>query len=65
MARDPIILHTQRLQDAGFAPAQLAEIEDQVASEVADAVAFAKASAVPEPTELFEDLWATPLETAP
>lgn len=62
-ARDPIDLLRSLLVEGG-AVADLATIEAAVAAEVAEAVAFAKASPVPAPAELFEDLWATPLDAA-
>jgi acetoin:2,6-dichlorophenolindophenol oxidoreductase subunit alpha len=63
-ARDPIALLRSVLLAAGAAADDLAAIEAAVAAEVAEAVAFAKASPVPAPAELFEDLWATPLDAA-
>ncbi|MFI5046317.1 MAG: thiamine pyrophosphate-dependent dehydrogenase E1 component subunit alpha [Acidimicrobiia bacterium] len=60
--RDPILLLADRLRGAGVAEGEITAIEGAVAEAVADAVAFAKASPMPEPHELFEDLWATPLE---
>ena len=55
--RDPIALLA-----ASCDSAQVAAIEKEAAQEVADAVTFAKSSPMPEPGELFDDLWATPLE---
>jgi pyruvate dehydrogenase E1 component alpha subunit len=62
-ARDPVALLRARLLGEGAAEDDLAEIEAAVTAEVAEAVAFAKASPMPEPEELFDDLWATPLGT--
>ncbi|MBO0727759.1 MAG: thiamine pyrophosphate-dependent dehydrogenase E1 component subunit alpha [Acidimicrobiaceae bacterium] len=61
--RDPINLLVARLRDEfGIRDEELGSIQETVARDVADAVAFAKESAMPAPEELFEDLWATPLE---
>jgi acetoin:2,6-dichlorophenolindophenol oxidoreductase subunit alpha len=65
LARDPIKLHrTRLLSQYGIMSDVLEGIEEAAAVDVKDAVAFAKSSPVPEPEELFEDLWATPLEGA-
>jgi pyruvate dehydrogenase E1 component alpha subunit len=62
-ARDPVALLRARLISEGCREEDLAAIEAEAREDVAEAVRFAKASPVPEPEELFEDLWATPLET--
>ena len=64
--RDPIDILTQRWrQESGEADAERAAIDEAVTREVREAVQFAKDSPVPAPDELFEDLWATPLESVP
>lgn len=64
-ARDPVALLRAALLGAGSATAEdLAAMEAAAAAEVAEAVAFAKASPMPAPEELFDDLWATPLDAA-
>jgi pyruvate dehydrogenase E1 component alpha subunit len=61
--RDPIQLLARRLGDEhGLGEAELAEMEESAAQDVRDAVQFARESPMPEPEELFEGLWATPLE---
>lgn len=60
--RDPIDLHSTRLRERGVAEDQLRSMGESVAKEVADALQFAKDSPMPSPHELFEDLWATPVE---
>jgi TPP-dependent pyruvate/acetoin dehydrogenase alpha subunit len=61
--RDPIKLLGARLRDEfGVSESELGEMEEAAAQEVRDAVQFAKESPMPDPEELFEDLWATPLE---
>ena len=64
--RDPIDILTQRWrQESAEADAERAAIDEAVTREVREAVQFAKDSPVPAPDELFEDLWATPLESVP
>jgi pyruvate dehydrogenase E1 component alpha subunit len=63
-ARDPLTLLQSRLVAEGTTEDELAAIEAAAAAEVAEAVAFAKASPVPAAEELFDGLWATPLGTA-
>jgi pyruvate dehydrogenase E1 component alpha subunit len=61
--RDPILLATERLRDVeGVGQEAIDALAEEVAAEIADAVKFAKESPMPGPDELFEDLWATPLE---
>lgn len=62
-ARDPIKLLTEKLRSDGTAQAEIDAIDAAAAAEVAEAVAFAKASPMPGPEELFDDLWATPTES--
>lgn len=61
--RDPVGLLTARLVRDGTARAEIDAITEAAAAEVRDAVAFAKASPMPGPEELFDDLWATPIES--
>jgi pyruvate dehydrogenase E1 component alpha subunit len=62
-ARDPVGLLTARLLADGTAQAEIDAIEANAAAAVKEAVAFAKASPMPAPEELFDDLWATPIES--
>jgi pyruvate dehydrogenase E1 component alpha subunit len=63
--RDPIdILSARWRQEFGADEGERAAIDDDVRREVRDAVQFAKDSPLPSPDELFQDLWATPLERA-
>lgn len=62
--RDPISLLTARMVEDGVPEAELAKIEEDAASEVAQAVEFAKASPQPSPEELWDGLWASPVEVA-
>ncbi len=62
--RDPIDILAARLrQHSGVSDDEMAQLQEQVAEQIADAVRFAKESPMPAPEELFEDLWATPLES--
>jgi 2-oxoisovalerate dehydrogenase E1 component len=64
--RDPLVLYRARLLEEGAVDAATLEhIDAEVAAEVADAVAFARASPVPDPASAFEDLWATPIARTP
>lgn len=61
--RDPIDMLAARMRDLGaVGDEELAALEERVAQEVADAVRFARESPMPDPDELFDGLWATPLE---
>ncbi|OHV39352.1 MULTISPECIES: thiamine pyrophosphate-dependent dehydrogenase E1 component subunit alpha [Pseudofrankia] len=64
-SRDPVELLRARLLAGGVAEDQLAALAQAAADEVRAAVAFAKRSPQPAPAELFEDLWATPLDAGP
>ena len=60
--RDPIQLHTARLLDQGMATEQeIAQIHDEEKSRVDEATKFARESPYPEPSELFEDMFAVPI----
>ena len=60
--RDPIVIHTERLVAQGIASAEECEaISAEEKAKVEEAVEFARASPFPEPEELFEDMWATPI----
>jgi pyruvate dehydrogenase E1 component alpha subunit len=57
MARDPVGGLARRLERAGLLPpARRAALDARIEAEVADAVAFAKASPFPEPAALFADV---------
>jgi acetoin:2,6-dichlorophenolindophenol oxidoreductase subunit alpha len=63
--RDPIQILARHLDvELGGAEHHVAEIREAVEQEVREAVQFAKESPMPGPEELFEGLWATPLEAA-
>jgi pyruvate dehydrogenase E1 component alpha subunit len=63
-SRDPIDLLADRWQREFGDDSERAAIDEAVTKEVRDAVQFAKESPMPNPDELFDDLWATPLESA-
>jgi pyruvate dehydrogenase E1 component alpha subunit len=56
-ARDPIALYRAKLAGAGVPAAHLDEIDEAVAAEVADAIAFARSSPYPEQAEAFDDVF--------
>jgi acetoin:2,6-dichlorophenolindophenol oxidoreductase subunit alpha len=62
--RDPLDLLRARLLAGGVDEQALEDLAATVAEEVREAVRFARRSPQPEPAELFEDLWATPVEAA-
>jgi pyruvate dehydrogenase E1 component alpha subunit len=60
--RDPITLHTEQLLSRGIATqAEVDQMEAQVMKEIEDALEFARQSPYPDPSELFEDLFANPI----
>ena len=59
MARCPVKLHEELLQATGLLDGHaLAAMEAEIAAEIDDAVAFAKASPFPPRSELAENLYA-------
>ena len=63
--RDPIIIHKERLLEQNIATqAEIDQVENEVKQQIEDAIIFAKDSPYPDPSELFEDLFADkiPLE---
>jgi pyruvate dehydrogenase E1 component alpha subunit len=63
-ARDPLDLLRARLLTDGIDERQLDELAEAAAREVRAAVQFARQSPMPDPAELFTDLWATPVGSA-
>jgi len=60
--RDPLRIHRQRLLDAAvLSGAEADALEAEVRAHVEEAVAFAKQSDFPEPSEAFEDIYSNPL----
>ena len=60
--RDPIKLHKKTLLSQGIASEQeIAEMEDEERARIDEAVEFARESPYPEPSELFEDMYAVPI----
>jgi pyruvate dehydrogenase E1 component alpha subunit len=60
--RDPIKLFTQSLRETGvLEDKSLKEIEDRVHAEVDHAAKFADESPLPDPSELYTDVYAKPL----
>ena len=60
--RDPIKVFTKTLKDNGIlSDSEIAEIEAQVKEEVERAVRFADESPLPEPKELYTDIYANPI----
>jgi len=61
--RDPIGIHSQKLIDRGvLSEDEINKIESDSKKEIEEAVEFARNSKFPEPEELFEDMWANPIQ---
>lgn len=60
-ALDPVVLLAQRLTDAGADEDRMSGFEQAAAAEIDDAVEFARASPLPEPSDALEDVYAVPL----
>lgn len=61
--RDPIGIHSQKLIDRGvLSEDEIDKIESNSKKEIEEAVEFARNSKFPEPEELFEDMWANPIQ---
>jgi pyruvate dehydrogenase E1 component alpha subunit len=63
--RDPILIHKERLLEQGIATQQeIDRMEDEIREQIQEAITFARESPYPEPSELFEDMFADaiPLE---
>lgn len=56
--RDPIVRIRARLDEEGVDVATVAKVDDEVAAEVADAVAFAQESPLPDPATVTDGVWA-------
>ena len=60
--RDPIVIHKAHLLSQEISTsAEIEQIEAEVAQEIEVAVTFARESPYPEPSELFEDMFANPI----
>lgn len=63
--RDPLPLHRAQLPRLGIPEAEIAELEQRVAAEVAEAVSFARASPLPDPAEVYDYLFSNPIHYPP
>ena len=60
--RDPIIIHAKLLLSQGIATqVELDALESEIAAEIDEATEFARESPYPEPSALFEDMFANPI----
>jgi pyruvate dehydrogenase E1 component alpha subunit len=60
--RDPIKIFTSKLMEAGvIKDSDIAEIEAQVKEDVEHSVKFADESPLPDPSELYTDIYASPI----
>ena len=63
--RDPILIHKELLLEQGIATQEeIDQMENEIKEQIQDAITFARESPYPEPSELFEDMFADaiPLE---
>ncbi len=62
MERDPLVIHRATMISHGFSTeAECDEIESAAKDDIAGAVEFARNSPYPEPGDLYDDMWATPV----
>ena len=60
--RDPIDIHKTLLLSQDIAPqAEIDQMEDEIKKQINDAVEFARESPYPDPSELFDDMFANPI----
>ncbi len=60
--RDPIIIHAKLLLSQGIATqVELDALESEIAAQIDEATEFARQSPYPEPSALFEDMFANPI----
>ena len=60
--RDPIDIHKERLLSQGIATQEeVDQLEDEVKEQIREALEFARQSPYPDPSELFEDMFANPI----
>jgi pyruvate dehydrogenase E1 component alpha subunit len=60
--RDPIDIHKERLLSQGIATQpEIDRIEEAVKAQIEEALSFARESPYPDPSELFEDMFANPI----
>ena len=60
--RDPIDIHKRLLLEQDIATQQeIDQLDDEVKQQIEDAITFAKESPYPEPSALFEDMYAVPI----
>ena len=60
--KDPINIHKERLLEQGIATAEeIDQMENEVKQQIEEAITFARESPYPEPSDLFEDMYANPI----
>jgi acetoin:2,6-dichlorophenolindophenol oxidoreductase subunit alpha len=63
--RDPLVLYRKEMLANGIDDAQIDAIERHVATEVADSVSFARESPLPDPADVYDDLYSMPIHYPP
>lgn len=59
--RDPIEIYKRTLLESGVSAPELDDIEREVAAAVVHAIEFAETSALPDPNEVYEHMYANPI----
>jgi len=63
--RDPVILYKTVLLAAGLSVAELTSVETEVARAVAHSVEFAEQSELPQPSDVYQNMYVTPIHYPP
>jgi len=63
--RDPVALFKDVLLASGFSESDMGEIEHEVEDAVASAIAFARESPLPDPSDVYEHMYVNPIHYPP
>lgn len=63
--RDPLALHRAIMLSAGIAQADIVAVEAEVTNDVNEAVRFAAESPLPDPAEVYDDMYCNPIHYPP
>ena len=63
--KDPLSLHRAELPRYGVTESDIVDVEEKVMAEVAAAVSFARESPLPDPAEVYDDLFSNPIHYPP
>lgn len=59
--RDPLVLYKSVLVKSGFSEAEIGAVEKEVAEEVARSIEFAEQSPLPDPADVYQNMYANPI----